>query len=243
MSKTATMKDLLEAGAHFGHQTRRWNPKMDRFIFGAKSGVHIIDLEKTEAALEAAAEFAKETVSSGANIIFLATKRQAQENEAERVGAMYMVERWLGGLFTNFDSVRKTIDKMPLLEEKLKEVAGYTKKEQLMTKRELAKLTRYAGGIRGLDKLPGAIFVVDAKKEDNAVREANKMGIKVIAIVDTNADPTKVDYPIPANDDALKSIALIVKVLADAVAEGKALWEKKAANEEAKKNPPAGGKE
>jgi len=237
MSKVPNMKQLLEAGSHFGHQTRRWNPKMGGFIFGEKSGVHIIDLEKTEAALGEAAEAVKKVASEGGNIIFLATKRQAQEivkSEAKRAGAMYMVERWLGGLFTNFDSVKKTLKKMAELEGNIGEGSTFTKKEQLLMTRELAKLERYVGGVRNLEKLPELLFVVDAKKEDNAIREAQKMGVKTAAIVDTNADPSKVDYPIPANDDAIKSISLIVSAIADAVAEGKALWEKKAAKEAAK---------
>ena len=232
------MKDLLEAGAHFGHQSRRWNPKMGQYIFGEKAGVHIIDLEKTEAALAEAADFVKSVTSEGGKIIFLATKKQAHDivkSEAERVGAMYLVERWLGGLFTNFEAVRKTLEKMPVLEEKSQIGSSYTKKEQLLFSRELAKLKRYVGGVAGLEKLPEILFIVDAKKEDNAVREARKTGVKVVAIVDTNADPTKVDYAIPANDDALKSIGLIAKTIADAVSEGKAIWEKKAKKEAAKR--------
>lgn len=235
--KIPSMKELLEAGAHFGHQTRRWNPKMGDYIFGARSGVHILDLEKTEAKLSEAAEFIKETVEEGGEMVFLATKRQAQEivkAEAERVGAMYLVERWLGGLFTNFEAVRKTIEKMPSLEEMIKETGKYTKKEQLLMSRELAKLNRYVGGVREMEKLPSIMFIVDARKEDNAIREARKMGVKTVAVVDTNADPTAVDYPIPANDDAIKSISLIVKTIADAFAEGKAAHQKKAEKEAAK---------
>jgi small subunit ribosomal protein S2 len=235
--KTPSMKELLEAGAHFGHQSRRWNPKMGQYIFGERSGVHIIDLEKTEEKLTAAADFVKKTVEEGGQIVFLATKRQAQEivkAEAERAGAMYMVERWLGGLFTNFEAVRKTIEKMPALEGMIADTAKFTKKEQLLMSRELAKLNRYAGGVRSMEKLPEVLFLIDARKEDNAVREARKMGVKTVAVVDTNADPTMVDYPIPANDDAIKSISLVVKTIADAVEEGKAAFQKKQ-EKEAKK--------
>ncbi len=237
MAKTPTMKDLLEAGSHFGHQSRRWNPKMAPFIFGEKAGVHIIDLEKTEEALVKAAEFVKDAVSEGGEIIFLATKRQAQEivkSEAERSGAMFLAERWLGGLLTNFDSVRRTLEKIPELEGQIGDNSKFTKKEQLLKKRELSKLLRFVGGVRKMEKLPQVLFVVDAKKEVNAIREAQKNGVTTVALVDTNGDPTSVDYPIPANDDAIKSITLIVKTIADAVFEGKAISEKKAAKEAAK---------
>ncbi|MDP2671141.1 MAG: 30S ribosomal protein S2 [bacterium] len=237
MAKTPSMKELLEAGAHFGHQTRRWNPKMGNYIFGARAGVHILDLEKTEEKLKEAAEFVRETVEKGGSVVFLATKKQAQEivkTEAERVGAMFLVERWLGGLFTNFEAVKKTIEKIPQLEENLKPESKFTKKEQLLISRELAKLNRNIGGIKNLEKLPEILFVVDAKKEDNAIKEARKTGVKVVSIVDTNADPTSVDFPIPANDDAIKSISLVVKTIADAFEEGKAANQKRM-EKEAKK--------
>jgi len=226
------MKELLEAGVHFGHQTRRWNPKMASYIFTQESGIHIIDLEKTEEQLKEAAKFIKEIAGRGGVVIFLATKKQAAEivkSEAERVGAMYLTQRWLGGLLTNFDSVKQTIEKLPALEEKLKgaEEAGYTKKEQLLMKREIDKLTRFIGGIRGLEKLPDCLFIIDSRREDNAVREANKMGVPVVALVDTNGDPTRVTYPIVANDDAIKSISILVKTVADAYGEGREIWEKK----------------
>jgi len=226
------MKQLLEAGVHFGHQTRRWNPKIASFIFTQQSGIHLIDLEKTEDQLKEAAKFIKEIAGRGGVVIFLATKKQAAEiikSEAERVGAMYLTQRWLGGLLTNFDAVKRTIEKLPALEEKLKgaEEAGYTKKEQLLMKREIDKLTRFIGGIRGLDRLPDALFIIDSRREDNAVREANKTGVPTTALVDTNGDPTKVTYPIVANDDAIKSISILVKTIADAYDEGRRLWEKK----------------
>ena len=237
--KLPTISELLEAGAHFGHQSRRWNPKMAPYIFTSKEGTHIIDLEKTEKLLKEATDFLKEVASKGGTVIFLATKKQAAETikqEAERVGAMYLNHRWVGGLLTNWDSVQKNIKKLPDLETKLKEAkeAGLTKREQLMIQREIDKLTKFIGGIRDLEKQPDALFIVDSRKEDNAVREADKMGVTTVAIVDTNADPTRVGYPIPANDDAIKSISILVKAAADAVAEGKALWEKKESREAAK---------
>ena len=233
MSKTPGIKDLLEAGAHFGHQSRRWNPKMASYIFADREGIHIIDLEKTEKKLEQACNFIKEVASKGGAVIFLSTKRQAQEiikREASRVDTMYLTHRWLGGLLTNFSSVKKTIDKLPALEKRLEEAKeeGLTKREQLLISREIAKLEKNIGGIRGLEKLPEAIFIVDSRKEEIAVREANKTGVPVVAIVDTNADPTKVEYPIPANDDAIKAISLLVKTIADAFEEGRRMWEKKA---------------
>ena len=237
--KQPTLKQLLEAGAHFGHQSKRWKPKMAPYIFAAKEGTHIIDLEKTEKLLKVATDFLKDVSSKGGVIIFLATKKQAADTikkEAERSGAMYLNHRWVGGLLTNWDSVQKTIKKLPDLEEKLEKAKeeNLTKKEQLMIQKEINKLTIFIGGIRKLEKKPDAIFIVDSRKEDNAVRESRKMGVPTIAIVDTNADPTKVDYPIPANDDAIKSISILVKAAADAVVEGKTLWGKKEAREKVK---------
>ena len=242
--KLPTIQELLEAGAHFGHQTRRWNPKMGSYIFTAKDGIHIIDLEGTEKLLADAAEFLKDVAGRGGKIIFVATKKQAVEiikEEAERAGAMYLNHRWVGGLLTNWDSVQKTIRKLPELEQKLSEAKnqGYTKKELLLIQRELDKLNRFIGGIRNLEGLPDALFVVDSRKEENAVSEANKMGVPVVAIVDTNADPTKVTYPIAANDDAIKSISVIVKVIADAVSEGQRIFEKKVSDREAKEKKEA----
>jgi len=234
MSRIPSLQELLEAGVHFGHQARRWNPKMKGYIFGQQAGIHVIDLEKTAAQLKKAGEFIKEVASRGGVVIFLATKKQAAEivkTEAQRVGAMYLTKRWLGGLLTNFDSVKKTIEKAGILEEKLKnaESTGYTKKEQLLIRRDLDKLNRLLGGIRGLNKLPDCLFIVDAHKEDNAVAEAGRMGVPIVALVDTNGDPTLVTYPIAANDDALKSISILVKTIADAYGEGRGIWDKKSA--------------
>jgi len=212
---------------------------MAPYIFTSKEGTHIIDLEQTEKLLKEATDFLKDVASKGGVIIFLATKKQAAETikqEAERAGAMYLNHRWVGGLLTNWDSVQKTIHKLPDLEEKLTQAKeqSLTKREQVMIQKEIDKLTIFIGGIRDLEKKPDAIFIVDSRKEDNAVREADKMNVPTVAIVDTNADPTRVDYPIPANDDAIKSISILVKAAADAVVAGKTLWEKQEAKERAK---------
>jgi len=211
---------------------------MKRFIFTQQSGIHIIDLEKTQAQLKEAVAFVKETAAKGGKVIFLATKKQTAEivkEEAQRVGAMYLTQRWLGGLLTNFDSVRKNIEKLPILEERLKDEGSvYTKKEKLLMQREIDKLNRFIGGIRSLNSLPDALVIVDAKKEDNAVREAQKTEVPVVALVDTNADPNKVDYPIAANDDAIKSVTIIIKTLTDAFEEGMELGRKKVAIGETK---------
>ncbi|HEX7456517.1 MAG TPA: 30S ribosomal protein S2 [Candidatus Nanoarchaeia archaeon] len=239
MIKTPTLTQLLEAGVHFGHQARRWNPKMKRYIFTVQSGVHIIDLEKTQQQLKEAADFIKKVAVTGGRVIFLATKKQTAEivkSEAQRAGAMYLTHRWVGGLLTNFESVKKSLEKLPALEEKLKdESLRLTKKEQLLVKREIDKLTRFIGGIRTLEKLPDALVIVDSRKEENAVREAKKMEVPVVALVDTNADPTQIDYPIAANDDAIKSVTIVIKTLADAYEEGSRLAEKKAAMADASK--------
>lgn len=229
MAKIPSLKELLEAGVHFGHETKRWNPKMASYIFTAKEKIHVIDLEKTEKALKEAADYVQKLGAEGKQIVFLATKRQATDivkAEAGRSGAMYLATRWLGGLFTNFETVNKTLAKMTELEEKSKDDT-YTKREQLMMTRELEKLDRYVGGIRNMATLPEAIFIVDSRKEDNAVKEAKKMGVTTIALVDTNADPTVIDYPIPGNDDAIRAISLIVKTIADAYLEGRELSTKK----------------
>lgn len=223
MSGLPSLKELLEAGVHFGHETKRWNPKMNRYIFGAREKIHVIDLEKTETALKAAVKFVNELGAKNGKIVFLATKKQASEivkAEAQRVGAMFLSTRWVGGLFTNFDEVKRNITKLVELEEKSKD-DKYTKREQLLMIRHLEKLDRYIGGVRNIEALPDAIFIVDSRKEDNAVKEARKMGIKIVAMVDTNGDPTVIDYPVPANDDAIRSISLIVKTIADAYQDGK----------------------
>jgi small subunit ribosomal protein S2 len=232
MTTIPSMKELLEAGSHFGHEAKRWNPKMSQFIFTQRGGIHVIDLEITEKKLKEAVDFITSEVGSGAGIVFLATKRQAQEftrEQAERVGAMHMTTRWVGGLFTNFETVKKTLTRFKELTEQKENgtVNGFTKKEQLLMGRDLAKIEKVFGGVKTMEKLPEIIFVVDSKKELNAVLEARKMGVKIVAICDTNSDPTLVDYPIPANDDAIKSIQLIVKTIADAVEEGKQIVGKK----------------
>jgi small subunit ribosomal protein S2 len=226
------MRDLLEAGVHFGHQVKRWNPKMASYIFTAKDGIHVLDLAITVAELEKACEFLKNVSADGGKVIFLGTKRQAQpiiREEAERAGAMYVVNRWIGGLLTNFESVSQRIVRLSDLESKREagEFKNLTKKEQLLIDREIEKLNRLYGGVRGLDKLPDALFVVDVRREINAVREAQKRGVPVVAICDTNADPDYVDWVIPGNDDAIKSIKILVSAASDAVLEGKGVWEKK----------------
>jgi small subunit ribosomal protein S2 len=219
------MKQLLDSGTHFGHQTRRWNPKMKRFIFTDRNGIYIIDLQQTLTFIDKAYEFVKETVAHGGSVMFVGTKKQAQESiadEATRVGMPYVNQRWLGGMLTNFQTVHKRLQRMKELEsmEQTGGFEGRTKKEILMLTREKNKLERSLGGIRDMAKVPSAIWVVDTNKEHLAVSEAIKLGIPVIAILDTNCDPDVVDYPIPGNDDAIRSAALLTKVIASAVAEG-----------------------
>lgn len=220
-----TMKQLLDSGAHFGHQTRRWNPKMKRFIFTDRNGIYIIDLQQTLTYIDKAYEFVKETVAHGGTILFVGTKKQAQESvaaEATRVGMPYVNQRWLGGMLTNFQTVHKRLQRLKELEtmEQTGGFDGRTKKEILMLTREKNKLERTLGGIRDMGKVPSAIWVVDTNKEHIAVGEARKLNIPVIAILDTNCDPDVVDYPIPGNDDAIRSAALLTRVVASAVAEG-----------------------
>ena len=221
-----TMRQLLESGVHFGHQTRRWNPKMKRFIFTERNGIYIVDLQQSLSYIDRAYEFVKETVAHGGSILFVGTKKQAQEPVAEqaaRVGMPYVNHRWLGGMLTNFTTVHKRLQRLKELEEiDFDDVAGssLTKKELLVLRREKDKLARTLGGIRDMAKVPSAIWVVDTNKEHIAVGEARKLGIPVIAILDTNCDPDLVDYPIPGNDDAIRSAALLTRVIASAVAEG-----------------------
>ena len=220
-----TMKQLLDSGTHFGHQTRRWNPKMKRFIFTDRNGIYIIDLQQTLTFIDKAYEFVKETVAHGGSVLFVGTKKQAQESiadEATRVGMPYVNQRWLGGMLTNFSTVHKRLQRLKELEamEQTGGFEGRTKKEILMLTREKNKLDRSLGGIRDMAKVPSAVWVVDTNKEHIAVGEARKLGIPVIAILDTNCDPDLVDYPIPGNDDAIRSAALLTKVIASAVAEG-----------------------
>ena len=221
-----TMRQLLDSGVHFGHQTRRWNPKMKRFIFTERNGIYIIDLQQSLSYIDRAYEFVKATVAHGGTVLFVGTKKQAQESIAEqatRVGQPYVNQRWLGGMLTNFQTVSKRIQRMKELEEiDFDDVAGstYTKKELLLLRRELTKLQTNLGGIRNLTKAPSALWIVDTKKEHLAVDEAQKLNIPVVAILDTNCDPDEVDFPIPGNDDAIRSVNLLTRVVADAVAEG-----------------------
>lgn len=221
-----TMRQLLESGVHFGHQTRRWNPKMKRFILTERSGIYILDLQQTVADIDVAYEFVKETVAHGGTMLFVGTKKQAQESikeQATRVGMPYVSERWLGGMLTNFSTVHKRLQRLKELEQydfEDTDSTGLTKKELLMMSREKDKLSRTLGGIRDMVKVPSAVWVVDTKKEHLAIAEAKKLGIPVIAILDTNCDPDEVDYGIPGNDDAIRAVDLLTKVIADACADG-----------------------
>jgi small subunit ribosomal protein S2 len=226
MAQVVSMKQLLESGVHFGHQTRRWNPKMKRYIFTERNGIYIIDLQQSLAYIDRAFEFIKETVAHGGTILYVGTKKQAQEaiaEQARRVGMPYVNQRWLGGMLTNFSTVYKRLQRLKELEEiDFNDVAasGMTKKELLQLRREHDKLDKTLGGIRDMARVPSAIWVVDTKKEHIAINEARKLGIPVVAILDTNCDPDEVNYPIPGNDDAIRSVSLLTRVVADAVAEG-----------------------
>ncbi|HEX6677782.1 MAG TPA: 30S ribosomal protein S2, partial [Actinomycetes bacterium] len=220
-----TMRQLLEAGVHFGHQTRRWNPKMKRFIYGERNGIYIIDLQKTAGAIESTYGFLRDTVAKGGNVLFVGTKKQAQESikaQAERVTMPYVNYRWLGGMLTNFTTIYKRLQRLKELEAM--EQSGATevlpKREVLRLKHEREKLERNLGGIRDMTRLPAAVWVVDTRKEHIAVTEARKLGIPVVAILDTNCDPDEVDYPIPGNDDAIRAGSLLTRIVADAVSEG-----------------------
>jgi small subunit ribosomal protein S2 len=221
-----TLKELLEAGAHFGHQTRRWNPKMKQYIYGARGGVHIIDLTRTGKLLKEATDFARETASRGGKVLFVGTKRQAAaavREEAEAAGMPFVTERWLGGMLTNFRTIKSQNNRLKKLEAGLESgdfASKYNKKEVLDFTNEAAALNRIFGGIKNMDGLPAAVFVVDAPKEGIALAEARKLNIPVIAIADTNADPDQIDYPIPANDDAIKAVRVITRAIAQAAAEG-----------------------
>ncbi|MFD1715894.1 30S ribosomal protein S2 [Amnibacterium flavum] len=220
-----TIRQLLDSGVHFGHQTRRWNPKVKRFILTERSGIHIIDLQQSLAYIDKAYDFVKETVAHGGTILFVGTKKQAQEaiaEQAKRVGQPYVNQRWLGGLLTNFQTVHKRLNRLKELDlvDFDDTTRGYTKKELLIQRRERDKLEKTLGGIRNLAKTPSAIWVIDSKREHLAVDEAKKLGIPVIGILDTNADPDELAYPIPGNDDAIRSVALLTRIIADAAAEG-----------------------
>jgi small subunit ribosomal protein S2 len=220
-----TMKQLLDSGVHFGHQTRRWNPKMKRYILTERNGIYIIDLQQTLSYIDRAYEFVRETVAHGGTIMFVGTKKQAQEaiaDEAGRVNMPYVNQRWLGGMLTNFQTVYKRLQRLKELEsmEQTGGFEGRTKKEILMLTREKGKLEKTLGGIRDMSKIPSAVWIVDTKKEHIAVGEARKLGIPVVSILDTNCDPDEVDFPIPGNDDAIRSAALLTKVVAQAAADG-----------------------
>ena len=232
MAASISMKELLEAGVHFGHQTRRWNPKMKTYIFGSRNGIHIIDLQKTVSLFATAYDFVVRTVAEGYPVLFVGTKKQAHDSiteESERCGMFFVVNRWLGGTLTNFQTIRKSV-------ARLKELDGmkadgslnrYTKKEAMKMEKELIKLEKNLGGIKNMDELPGAVFIVDPKKEYIAVQETRKLGIPLVAIADTNCDPDDIDYIIPGNDDAIRAIRLITSKIADACIEGHNLAEER----------------
>ncbi|OIO57676.1 MAG: 30S ribosomal protein S2 [Alphaproteobacteria bacterium CG_4_10_14_0_2_um_filter_63_37] len=227
MAYNVTMKQLLEAGVHFGHQPRRWNPKMKRFIFAERNGVHIIDLSKTARLFKNAYQFVQETAANGGSVLFVGTKRQAADalrEEADRCGMPFVNYRWLGGMLTNFKTIQGSIERLKRIEKEIAEAgesSGLTKKELVLKQRELEKLESNLGGIRDMGRLPRALFIVDPDREDIAVSEARKLGIPVVAVVDTNCDPDLIDFPIPGNDDAIRSVRLIAGTIADAVIEGR----------------------
>jgi small subunit ribosomal protein S2 len=228
-----SMKQLLEAGVHFGHQTSRWNPKMRPFIFGARNGIYIIDLQQTVKLFRDAYSFVRDLVADGGSILFVGTKKQAQDavrEEAERCGMFYVNTRWLGGMLTNFQTIKASIDRLRKLEETLEDpkmADAFTKKEMLGIRRERDKLLVSLGGIKNMKRLPDAIFVIDPKKEEIGVKEANKLGVPVVAVVDTNCDPDMIDWKIPGNDDAIRAIRLFAAAIADSVLEGKAIAEER----------------
>jgi small subunit ribosomal protein S2 len=227
-----TMRQLLDAGVHFGHQTRRWNPKMKRFIFGERNGIYIIDLNQTLTRIDTAYRYVRDTTAKGGNILFVGTKKQTQdpvEQYAKACGMPYINERWLGGMLTNFSTMSGRVKKMMEYERMLAagDFENMPKKEALLLRRELIKLQRNLGGIRGLERAPDAVFIIDTKKEHIAVTEANKLGIPIVAVVDTNCDPDVIQYVIPGNDDAIRSGTLLCRVIADAVEEGKKIGARK----------------
>jgi len=232
MAVSINMKELLEAGVHFGHQTRRWNPKMKPYIFGSRNGIHIIDLQKTVNLFGDAYDFIVRTVAEGYSVLFVGTKKQAHDSiieESERCGMFYVVNRWLGGTLTNFQTMRKSIGRLKELQNMIEDgsINRYTKKEALKMEKELVKLEKNLGGIKDMDELPGAVFIVDPKKEHIAVKEVRKLGIPLVAIADTNCDPDDIDYIIPGNDDAIRAIRLICSKIADASIEGHNLAEER----------------
>jgi len=226
MAEPVSMKLLLEAGVHFGHQVGRWNPKMKQYIFSQRNGIHIIDLEQTVVLLGKACDFIREVVANGDNIIFVGSKKQAQEaveQEAKRCGMFYVNQRWLGGMLTNFSTIQSRIDYLVRLEDRKArgELERLPKKEAMKLDKEMAHLNRLLGGVKEMTRIPGALFVIDPSKERNALAEARRVGVPIVAIVDTNCDPDEVDYPIPGNDDAIRAVALFCAVIADAVIQGK----------------------
>jgi small subunit ribosomal protein S2 len=232
MTTTIGVKELLEAGVHFGHQTRRWNPKMKPFIFDARNGIHIVDLSKTATQLEAACSFLAKLVGKGSKALFVGTKKQAQQavlEVAKETGQFWVTERWLGGTLTNFSTVKRSIGRMKQIEkwEADGTMNNYVKQEQSAIRREHARLVKYFDGIRGMDKMPGAMFVVDIRREHNAVAEARRLRIPVVAIVDTNCDPDLVDYPIAGNDDAIRSIRTVLMAVSQTVTQARAEYEAK----------------
>ncbi len=242
-----TMKELLEAGVHFGHETKRWDPKMKPYIFGARNGIYIIDLQKTVQLFKEAYQFVRDIVARGEYILFVGTKKQAQETiseQATRCGMFYVNHRWLGGMMTNFQTIKRSIDRLNKLEAmKNEEIYNLLpKKEVLELEKERSRLEKSLGGIKNMDRLPGAIFIVDPKKEKIAVREARKIGIPSIGIVDTNCNPEELDYIIPGNDDAIRAINLFASKIADAVIEGKQIYEKQLQTEGAKEEKEGGEK-
>ncbi len=225
-----TMKQLLEAGVHFGHQTRRWNPKMKPYIFGARNGIYIIDLQKTVRLFKRAYSFVQETAASGQGVLFVGTKKQAQDaiyEEASRCGQFYVNQRWLGGMLTNFSTIKQSIERMNHIGAILDkpEETNYTKKELVNLQRQFEKLSKNLSGIRDMKRTPGAVFIVDPKKENIGVKEARKLNIPIVAIVDSNCDPDEIDYVIPGNDDAIRAIRLFASKMADACVEGRAMYE------------------
>jgi len=232
------VKELLENGVHFGHQTKRWNPKMKQFIFDSRNGIHIIDLSKTLKALEAACDFLAATCRKGGNVLFVGTKKQAQEavrESAKACGQFYVTERWLGGTLTNFSTIKRSIGRMKQIEKMETDgsINQYVKQEQSMIRREAARLVKYFDGIRSMDKFPAAMFVVDIKREHNAVAEARRLKIPLVAIVDTNCDPDLVDHPIAGNDDAIRSVRLILTTVVQVVTQARGEYEAKYARRKA----------
>jgi small subunit ribosomal protein S2 len=238
------VKELLDAGVHFGHQTKRWNPKMKPFIFDARNGIHIIDLSKTLGQLEAACSFLGDTVRKGGKVLFVGTKKQAQQavrETAKECGQYFVTERWLGGTLTNFATIKRSIGRLKQIEKMESDgtINNYVKQEQSVIRREAARLVKFFDGIRSMDKPPGAMFVVDIKREHNAIAEARRLKIPVVAIVDTNCDPDLVEYPIPGNDDAIRSVRMILATIGQTITQGHAEYEAKYARRKSLEETPA----